>query len=76
MITFSREEAKEFCNRAIDEIYDHNPVGFSLRLSASVDCIPEYSVTYDGCSKLCVYSREEDNIESNFDEGEWVKRTD
>lgn len=72
---FPREEAKAFCAKAIDDIYDHNPKSFTLRLYASVMEVPEYHIEYDGYAKLCVYSRDEDGIESNFDEGEWIKRT-
>lgn len=56
---FSREEAKEFCCKAIDDIYDHNPTEFTLELSASVNSIPSFSVSYDGYAKVCVYKREE-----------------
>lgn len=56
---FSRENAKEFCCKAIDEIYDHNPTKFNLFLRASVDGIPEYRISYDGYAKICAYQREE-----------------
>ena len=55
---FSREEAKEFCCKAIDEIYDHNPTKFTLELSARVDSIPEYYIEYDGYANICVYQKE------------------
>lgn len=75
-MSFTREDAKEFCCKAIDDIYDHNPAGFTLELTANVNSIPEYHISYDGYVKLCVYAREADNIESNFEEGEWLRRTD
>ena len=56
---FTREEAKEFCSKAIDEIYDHNPKRFRLKLSASVNNIPTYHIRYDGYAKICAYQREE-----------------
>ena len=56
---FSRENAKEFCCKAIDEIYDHNPTNFTLHLSAGVDGIPTYHIIYDGYAEICVYKREE-----------------
>ena len=55
---FDKETAKEFCCKAIDEIYDHNPTEFTLKLSASVDRIPEYHISYDGYAKICVYKSE------------------
>lgn len=57
---FSRENAKEFCCKAIDEIYDHNPTEFKLFLRASVDSIPEYHISYDGYAEICVYQKEAD----------------
>lgn len=56
---FDRENAKEFCCKAIDEIYDHNPTEFTLELSVGVGEIPEYHISYDGYAKICVYKREE-----------------
>ena len=58
-MSFTREEAKEFCNKAIDEIYDHNPKAFRLEIEASVDTIPNYRVTYDGYMKIATYSPED-----------------
>ena len=56
---FTREDAKAFCMKAIDEIYDHNPTDFTLELSASVNEIPAYHISYDGYAKICAYSPEE-----------------
>ena len=55
---FSREEAKAFVTEAIDNIYDHNPTEFTLILSASVDGIPTYRISYDGYVMRCAYQRE------------------
>ena len=57
-MSFTREEAKQFANKAIDEIYDHNPKAFCLKIQASVDTIPNYEVSYDGYIKITTYSPE------------------
>ena len=59
MSYFLREEAKEFCCKAIDEIYDHDPTEFTLELTAGINEIPKYHISYDGYAKICVYKREE-----------------
>lgn len=66
-MSFTREEAKEFCNKAIDEIYDHNPRGFCLELEASVDFIPSYKVSYDGYMKIATYVPEDEQKENKDD---------
>lgn len=60
-MSFSREEAKEFANQAIDRIYDQNPTRFSLELRAAVDEIPEYTISYDGYAVLVLYKKQEDS---------------
>ena len=59
-MSFSREEAKEFANQAIDRIYDQNPTRFSLELRAAVGEIPEYTISYDGNATFALYVRQED----------------
>ena len=59
-MSFTREEAKEFCNKAIDEIYDHNPKAFRLEIEAAVDIIPNYRVSYDGYMKIATYVPEDE----------------
>ena len=61
-VTFTADEAKEFICKAIDEIYTHNPTYFKIELTAAVDEIPTYSISYDGCAKKCVYQREVKNV--------------
>ena len=56
---FSREEAKMFAAKAIDDIYDKNPTEFTLELTAVCNKIPTYRISYDGYAKLCTYQREE-----------------
>lgn len=58
-VRFTREDAKEFCCKVIDEIYDHYPTEYTLELSASINSIPEYRIHCDGYAKICVYSPEE-----------------
>ena len=60
-MSFSREEAKEFANQAIDRIYDQNPTRFSLELRAAVDEIAVYTISYDGCTILALYKKQEDS---------------
>ena len=61
-VTFTAEEAKEFIDTAIEEIYSHNPTRFEIKLTAAVDEVPTYSISYDGCAKKCVYQREVENV--------------
>ena len=56
---FSREEAKAFAAKAIDEIYDHDPTAFCLGLIATDGEIPIYRISYDGYARFCAYQREE-----------------
>lgn len=58
-MSFTREEAKQFLVKAIDDIYDHNPKAFRIEMEASVDTIPSYKVSYDGYMKRATYSPED-----------------
>lgn len=66
-MSFTREEAKEFCNKAIDEIYDHNPKAFRLEIQASTVDIPTYKVSYDGYMKIATYKPEDEDKENKDD---------
>jgi len=61
-MSFSREEAKEFANQAIDRIYDQNPTRFSLELKAAVDEVPTYTISYDGYAVLALYEKQENFV--------------